>query len=56
METTVAQPTRLKPLWRYKEDDKSTWLYSGCKVYKKTNNDFHVTWIKNPDFAYSHLI
>lgn len=47
---------KLRKLWPYHPDDKSTWKYIDCLVSGDYGQVRRVRkWILNPDFAYRHL-
>lgn len=51
----IISKSGLQQLFPYDKDDITTWPWIDCSVSGSTDNP-KVTWIKNPDFKYGHLI
>jgi hypothetical protein len=47
--------SKLKKLWPYDINDKTTWKYSGFKTIEMNGRKFFHRWQLNPKFAYKHL-
>jgi hypothetical protein len=46
----------LPAIWRYDNDDISTWLWIDCLISRHNEDQLSVRWIKNPEFKYNHLL